>query len=188
MDLPRSTGMQIHKFSKPVTVDVVLKELLENAPIENDIGTITEVEPDVTLAKGRRFCFVFSEHHKYYFLFVECDSKDVDTEYYASRPVFQDYILMDVYSIIGGGRRVKCVSVECCILLWSVIQLQPFDVSTDLYKFPTRLMKSDGEPGFIDTMWQYMEIELRNPDFLSRCVYKICKENRKFIENMYKIN
>ena len=105
-------------------------------------------------------------------------------EYYSTRPVFQDFILMDVYAIIGQGRRVACIALECCILLWSVICLQPFKTSTDRYLFPSRLMKSDGDKGYIDAMWQYLEIELRNPDLLARSKFKICIATRKYSENL----
>ena len=100
MDLPRDISKLKRRFFKPITVQVVLNELFENELVEDVVDTITEVEPYGVLEEGRRFCFVYSERHKYYFLFVECDKKDVDMEYYASIPVYHDFILMDVYAII----------------------------------------------------------------------------------------
>jgi hypothetical protein len=57
-------------------------------------------------------------------------------------------------------------------------------ISTDTYLFPLRLMKSDGVKGYIDAMWHYLDIELRNPDLLARSKYKMCRETSKYSENL----
>ena len=45
-------------------------------------------------------------------------------------------------------------------------------------------MKSDGVKGYIDAMWHYLDIELRNPDLLARSKYKMCRETSKYSENL----
>ena len=118
MNIPRDINKLKSKFFKPITLQVVLNEFFENEPVE-DVDITAEVELDVVLEEGRSFCFVYSEGHTYYFLFVECDKKDFDMEYYASRPLYHDFILMNVYAITDQGRQNNCIVIEFCILYFS---------------------------------------------------------------------
>ena len=139
------------KFRKPMNVADILEELYDNKPRLKHIGAV-DVEPDVTLEKGRKFGFVFRLRHDGYFLLVECAKGDVDLDYYNRRPKrFSDFLPMDVYAVGWGGPRVHCVSLECCVKLNSLINLMPLTYSLDNYRL--MLAPSRGNKGDINKLW-----------------------------------
>jgi hypothetical protein len=54
--------------------------------------------------------------------------------------------------------------------LWSVIDIGPIGYSFGQFKFPERLLKSDGTKGHIDMVWQKLKSELDDPNSIDpRC-------------------
>jgi hypothetical protein len=186
MELPRDLSKLKPKFRKPLIIEFILDELYENEhrPIKGPPAL--HVEPDVTLEKGRRFAFVFSVRHYAMFLFVECAKNDVDLEWYTNRPhIFEDFILMDIYAIDYGEvtGRVKCISLECCVNLWSVISLAPLAYTPNMYKFQERLTSSDGTKGHIDRVWHNTKMEFANLSLIEAAKFSFGSRIDKYASN-----
>jgi hypothetical protein len=158
MELPRDLSKLKSKFPRPLIIEDILNELYDNEPRPQfqALSPDVNVEPDVALKKGLRFTFVYSLRHNGWFLFVECTESEAKLSWYTNgirADRYQDFILMDIYAIVGGGNRVQCCSLECCVARKSLISLMPLSCSVDYYKFDLMLVGSSGEKGFIATVY-----------------------------------
>jgi hypothetical protein len=83
-----------------VIAEFILDEHYNRFDLPEQVGT-ADVEPEVTIEEGHRFAFVSCRSRRGMFLFVECARSDVvDLERYNTEK-FKDFILMDVYAVMG---------------------------------------------------------------------------------------